>query len=298
MFGIGVASQIRPAAMLYCAALPHSRLFCHNPPIMSTAKPPVALVTGASRGLGRGAAVELARAGLSVAVHYSTNRAAAEETALACQEVASADQQRFLPVGGDVSKAADREDLFRTTLDTLGHLDVLVSNAGITSPGRLDITEATEENFDHVLGVNLKGPFFLAQRAARYWLEHVDASRLETGYKLVFVSSISATAVSTNRGDYCISKAAIRMVNELWAVRLAEHGIQTIELLPGIMLTDMTAGVKDKYDALISDGLVPQRRWGTPEDVGKTVRAFVEGALPFTTGDRLYVDGGFHLRTL
>ena len=280
------------------ASLPHSRRLCHNPLIMSTAKPPVALVTGASRGLGRGSAVELARAGLSVAVHYGTNRAAAEETILACQEVALSDQQRFVPVGGDVSKAADREDLFRTTLDSLGHLDVLVSNAGITSPGRLDITEATEANFDHVLGVNLKGPFFLAQRAARYWLEHANAARLETGYKLVFVSSISATAVSTNRGDYCISKASIRMVNELWAVRLAEQGIQTIELLPGIMLTDMTAGVKEKYDALISDGLVPQRRWGTPEDVGKTVRAFVEGALPFTTGDRLYVDGGFHLRTL
>ncbi len=265
---------------------------------MSKVKPPVALVTGASRGLGRGTAIELARAGLSVAVHYSTNRGAAEDTVLACQDVAGSSEQTFCPVGGDVSKAADREQLFRSTFDAFGHLDVLVSNAGITSPGRLDITEATEDNFDHVLGINLKGPFFLAQQAAKYWLENLGASRLATGYKLIFVSSISATAVSTNRGDYCISKAAMRMVNELWAVRLAEHGIQTIELLPGIMLTDMTAGVKDKYDALIADGLVPQRRWGTPEDVGKTVRAFVDGALPFTTGDRIYVDGGFHLRTL
>ena len=265
---------------------------------MSTAKPPVALVTGASRGLGRGVAVELASAGVSVAVHYSSNSAAAEETVRACQDAAKSKTQEFIPVGGDVSRADDRETIFRSTLDALGHLDVLVSNAGITSPGRLDITEATEENFDHVLGVNLKGPFFLAQLAARYWLENLEAARLATGYKLVFVSSISATAVSTNRGDYCISKAAMRMINELWAVRLAEHGIQTLELLPGIMLTDMTAGVKEKYDALIGDGLVPQRRWGTPEDVGKTVRAIVEGALPFTTGDRLYVDGGFHLRTL
>ena len=269
---------------------------CHNC-CMSTAKPPVLLVTGASRGLGRGTAVEPARAGLSVAVHYSTNRPAAEDTILACRNVASS-ATSLRPRRWRRVEAADREEMFRTTFDTFGHLDVLVSNAGITSPGRLDITEASEENYDHVLGINLKGPFFLAQRAARYWLENLEAARLETGYKLVFVSSISATAVSTNRGDYCISKAAMRMVNELWAVRLAEHGIQTIELLPGIMLTDMTAGVKDKYDALIAEGLVPQRRWGTPEDVGKTVRAFVAGGLPFTTGDRIYVDGGFHLRTL
>ncbi|MDG2122410.1 MAG: 3-ketoacyl-ACP reductase [Verrucomicrobiales bacterium] len=265
---------------------------------MPSQKPPVTLVTGASRGLGRGIAIELASAGHHVAVHYSSNHAEAETTAALCQQAATSTDQRFFPVGGDISQSTDRDRIFEITLTEFGHLDSLVNNAGITSPGRLDILEATEENWDTVLGVNLKGPFFLAQKAANYWLGHPGDSRLSTGYKLVFVSSISAFAASTNRGDYCISKAATKMTNHLWAARLAEHGIQTVELVPGIMLTDMTAGVKEKYDALIADGLVPQRRWGTPEDTGKAVRAFLDGSLPFTTGDQIHIDGGFHLRTL
>jgi len=263
-----------------------------------TPPPPVAFVTGGSRGLGRGIAKELAEAGFSVAIHYRSNKAAADETVEACEHLALSKTQHFIPVQGDIAHRADRNNIVEQTLSSLGHIDALVNNAGITSPGRLDLLEATEENFDTVMEVNLKGPFFLAQRIAHYWLENPDLCRIRTGYKLVFISSISADTVSTNRGDYCISKSALGMVNQLWAAHLAQHGIQTIEFRPGIMLTDMTAAVKEKYDDLIADGLVPQRRWGTPEDTGKAVRAFLEGAFPFTTGDCLNLDGGFHLKTL
>lgn len=264
---------------------------------------PCVLVTGASRGLGRGIAVALAAAGHRVAIHCAGRRDAAGETAALCREAAAAsghDHQgdAFPVVGGDLGRPDERDRVFGDALAALGHLDALVNNAGITSPGRLDIVEATEENFDHVLGINLKAPFFLAQSAARYWLDHPGEARLDGGYKAVFVSSISAFAISTNRGDYCISKAALAMVNQLWAARLAEHGVQTLEVLPGIMLTDMTAPVKEKYDTLIAGGLVPQRRWGTPEDAGRAVRAFLSGDLPFVTGDQLHLDGGFHLRRL
>ena len=180
------------------------------------------------------------------------------------------------------------------TLAAFGHLDALVNNAGITSVGRKDILEASEDSWDTVMGINLKAPFFLARDAANYFADNADDPRLESGYKIAFISSISATSASTNRGDYCISKAAMGMVNQLWALRLAEHGIQTIEFRPGIMATDMTAGVKDKYDALIAEGLVPQKRWGQPEDLGIAVRSFLNGNLPFSTGETIYLDGGLH----
>ena len=163
---------------------------------------------------------------------------------------------------------------------------------------RADITEAGEESFDELISVNLKGPYFLSQLAARYWLEHPGASRLAGGYKLIFVTSISAATASVNRGDYCISKAGLAMASQLWATRLAFEGVQVLELRPGIMATDMTSGVKGKYDALIAEGLVPQRRWGNPEDVGLAVKAICRGDFPFSTGDVLYIDGGFHLSRL
>jgi len=180
----------------------------------------------------------------------------------------------------------------------LGHLDALVNNAGMAPRERADITEAGESSFDELISVNLKGPYFLSQSAANYWLQHPGASRLAGGYKLIFVTSISASTASVNRGDYCISKAGLAMAAQLWATRLAADGVQVLELRPGIMATDMTSGVKGKYDALIADGLVPQRRWGSPEDVGLAVKAICRGDFPFSTGDVIYLDGGFHLRRL
>ncbi|HEX8915467.1 MAG TPA: 3-ketoacyl-ACP reductase, partial [Humisphaera sp.] len=206
--------------------------------------------------------------------------------------------QQFPLVAGDVSKSADRAAILAQTLDQLGRLDALVNNAGIAPRVRADLLDATEASFDEVVGINLKGPYFLSQQAAKWWLDHPGQSRLPSGYKLVFVSSLSAYAVSTNRGEYCVSKAGLAMVTQLFAARLAEHGVQVLELRPGIMATDMTAGVKEKYDKLLAEGLVPQKRWGTAEDVGKAVVAVCGGAFPFTTGDAINVDGGFHLRRL
>ena len=259
---------------------------------------PCILVTGSSRGLGKGVALELARAGMSVAIHCASNQAAAAETAAACAAAAVRDGQQFPIVSGDLGESTTRRGVWEQTLAALGRVDALVNNAGITSPGRRDLLESTEEGWDTVMNVNLKGPFFLSQLAANWWLEHPGTARLSGGYKLVFVTSISAVLASTNRGDYCISKAGLGMASQLWALRLAEHGIQVVEFRPGIMETDMTAGVKAKYDPMIAAGTVPLRRWGQPDDVGRGVRAFLEGALPFSTGEIIYMDGGLRLGRL
>jgi len=260
--------------------------------------PAVVLVTGSSRGLGRGVAESLALAGYSVAIHYASNQQAAEETAAACRKLAPDPAQQFAIVGGNVGLAVDRQRIFEETLAAFGHLDALVNNAGIAPRIRADITEATEEVFDEVINVNLKGPYFLSQLAVRYWLGNPGAPRLSTGYKLIFVSSLSANTASINRGEYCISKAGLAMASQLWSVRLAAEGIQVMELRPGIMATDMTAGVKEKYDKLLAEGIVPQKRWGSPADVGAAVQSILAGHFPFSTGDVINVDGGFHLRRL
>ena len=259
---------------------------------------PAILVTGASRGLGRGVAVALARDGHDVAIHYASNRAAADETAELCRAAARDAAQRFVPVAAELASAPQRQALLDAVLAAFGRLDGLVNNAGIAPRQRADITEADEASFDEVLGVNLRGPYFLTQLAARWWLAHKGEARLPHGYALVFVTSISAHTASVARGDYCIAKAGLSMARQLWATRLAGEGVNVYEVRPGIMKTDMTAGVTEKYDALIAGGLVPQGRWGTAEDVGKAVAAVVRGDFPFSTGAVIDVDGGFHLRRL
>jgi NAD(P)-dependent dehydrogenase (short-subunit alcohol dehydrogenase family) len=259
---------------------------------------PVILVTGSSRGLGRGVAESLARTGFSVAIHYANNKEAAESTVAACRQLATNPDQQFQVVGGNIGTDTGRKNVFNETMSAFGRIDALVNNAGIAPRVRADLTEATEEIFDEVIAVNLKGPYFLSQLVVNYWLAHPGQSLLNSGYKLIFVSSLSANTASVNRGEYCISKAGLAMATQLWAVRLAAENIQVIELRPGIMATDMTSGVKEKYDALIAQGLVPQMRWGKPEDLGRAVEAILAGHFPFSTGDVLNVDGGFHLRRL
>jgi len=259
---------------------------------------PAVLVTGASRGLGRGIALEAAAAGLSVAINYVSNRDAAEATADLCRSAAASAEQRFVPVQGDIGRTGDRVALVGRTLDALGRIDALVNNAGIAPRVRADITEASEESFEELLRTNLQGPYFLTQRVANHWLERAYAPALPGGFKIVFVTSISADTASVSRGDYCVSKAGLAMASQLWAARLAAENVQVIELRPGLMATDMTTAVKEKYDRLIDEGLVPQRRWGTPEDVGRAVRAVLAGQFPFTTGDVIHVDGGYHMRRL
>ena len=233
-----------------------------------------------------------------MAIHYASNKDAAQATVEACAGLAAHAEQKFVSVGGNIGLAADRQRLFDEVLSAYGHLDALVNNAGVAPRIRADITEATEEIFDEVIGINLKGPYFLSQLAARYWLANPGKCRLSGGYKLLFVTSLSANTASINRGEYCISKAGLAMATQLWAVRLADVGVQVLELRPGIMATDMTAGVKDKYDKLLAEGIVPQKRWGSPNDVGLAVKSILEGNFPFSTGDVINLDGGFHLRRL
>lgn len=259
---------------------------------------PVVLVTGASRGLGRGVALSLAKEGYDLGIHYASNRAAAEEAVQLCRGVARQADQKFFPVSAQLSSSAERRAMIDAMLGEFGRLDGLVNNAGIAPKVRADITEADEENFDEVIAVNLRGPYFLSQLAAKWWLAHPGQSLLPGGYKLVFVTSISVHTASVNRGEYCIAKAGLAMAAQLWSVRLAGEGVQVYEVRPGIMKTDMTAGVTDKYDKLIAEGLVPQKRWGTPEDVGLSVAALCRGDFPFSTGTVIDVDGGFQLRRL
>src|SRR5579872_7039 len=249
---------------------------------------PVALVTGGSRGLGRGICVALARRGYAVAINYAGNEDAARET----QRLLGNNAVSLL-CRGDVAVDADRRRLVADVLAALGRLDVLVNNAGITSVGRRDLLEATEDSWDRVLGVNLKGPFFLSQLAAVEMLQRLPHL---TNPAIINISSLSAYAVSPNRGDYCISKAGLAMLTQLFAARLAEHGIRVFEVRPGIMETDMTAAAHEKYTKLIAEGLTPMRRWGTAADVGEAVAALATAALPFCTGEVLNIDGGYHIR--
>ncbi len=264
---------------------------------------PVALITGASRGIGRGIALELARLGYDLVINYAANRSAADETVRACQSIAQAAGQPVRVTAGqaDISRASDRRKLIDFTRETCGRLDLLVNNAGIAPAVRADLLDLTEESLDRLLATNVKGPCFLTQLAARWMLEQIAAATAGPPAprpKIIFVSSISARAASTNRGDYCVSKAALSMLTPLFALRLAESGILVYEIRPGIIATDMTAPVRDQYERRIADGLTPVRRWGTPEDIGKAVAAIAQGLLPFSTGEVIHVDGGLHLSRL
>ncbi|MDP2790640.1 MAG: 3-ketoacyl-ACP reductase [Rectinemataceae bacterium] len=261
---------------------------------------PVVLVTGSSRGLGRGVALELASHGFSVAIHYSGNEAAAKETLAFCSAAATSGNQRFGVFRCDIADPAQRTALVEEVFSHFGALDALVNNAGIGPKVRADILDASEESFEEVLRTNLQGPYFLTQAVARRWLagDAAASSALPQGHMIIFVTSISAATASTGRGEYCVSKAGLSMAAQLWAARLADSGIQVYELRPGIMETDMTKGVRGKYDALIAEGVVPQKRWGYPADVGRAVRSLLEGDFAYSTGSIFNIDGGFHISRL
>jgi NAD(P)-dependent dehydrogenase (short-subunit alcohol dehydrogenase family) len=264
---------------------------------------PVALITGASRGIGRGIALELAKVGYDLVLNFVANAAAARQTCADCLAAAQAAGRtvRAEICQADIALSADRIRLIDSARSAFGRLDLLVNNAGVAPEVRADILEADEASFDRLININVKGPYFLTQLAAKWMLEQAiqpATPNPKTTRKIVTVSSISAYTASTNRGDYCIAKAALSMLTPLYAARLADHGINVYEIRPGIIATDMTGSVREKYDKLIDEGLTPIRRWGTPEDVGKAVAAIAEDRLPFTTGEVINVDGGFHLRRL
>lgn len=257
---------------------------------------PLALVTGSSRGIGRGIALELARLGKhDLLINYAGNEAAAHECRQLCLAAAGGAIQVEI-VQADVSVSADRARMMDFARERFGRLDVLVNNAGVAPSVRADLLDAGEESFDRLVAINLKGPYFLTQAAAKLIIESEPLSGFIRA--VVNVTSISAYTVSTNRGDYCITKAGLAMMTKLYAVRLAEFGIGVFEIQPGVIETDMTGPVKEKYDALFASGLTPINRWGQPSDIGRAVAAVAHGYFPYSTGQVFNVDGGFHLRTL
>ncbi len=249
----------------------------------------VALVTGAARGIGRGIAVALAASSWNVVINYRGNLEAAK-TALSAIIQAGG---RGMLAQGDVANGEDRQRVVADTLQQYGHIDLLVNNAGMAPRVRTDMLQVGEASYDEVMATNLKGPFFLTQLVANNMIALHTADA-----KIINIGSLSAYASSPNRAEYCLSKAGVTMMTGLFADRLAEYGIQVYEVRPGIIATDMTSVVKAKYDKLIGEGLLPIRRWGTPDDIGRAVVAIAEGALPYSTGEIINVDGGFHLRRL
>ena len=244
----------------------------------------VALITGGSRGIGAGIASALARDKFSVII---TGRRPAGEVHPFLSDLRSLTSDAMY-VQADVASTAARAQLLQAVKERFGRLDVLVNNAGIAPRDRADVLEETEESFDEVLQTNLKGPYFLTQRAAS-WMIQQDAAWHRA---IINISSVSATVASVNRGCYCISKAGVSMATRLWAVRLADFGIGVYEIRPGIVATDMTKAVQEKYDTMIETGLLLEKRWGTPEDVGRAVSLLARGELPYATGAVLVLDGG------
>jgi NAD(P)-dependent dehydrogenase (short-subunit alcohol dehydrogenase family) len=260
---------------------------------------PVALITGASRGIGRAISMALGSIGYDLVINYAANQEAAAQTRNEAMQRAEQSGKAIHAeiCQADISRSEDRARLVDFTREKFGRLDLLVNNAGIAPAVRADILEATESSFDQLVAINLKGPYFLTQLVAKWMIEQrqQDGNR---SLKIVTINSISAYTASVNRGDYCVSKAGLAMMTKLFAVRLAEHGINVYEIRPSIIATDMTAPVKEQYDRLIAQGLAPIKRWGQPEDVAKAVAAIALNLLPFSTGEVINVDGGFHLSIL
>ena len=253
-----------------------------------------AIITGSSRGIGRGIALALAQQGWGLVVHYRSNTQAAEQTRKEIEDLGGA----AITLQADMADLSSFPHLVAAAEDRFGRIDMLVNNAGIGPRVRTDMLELGTESYDQVMHTNLKGPFFLTQLVANKMIKQVTEKIIERP-KIVNISSISAYTSSPERAEYCLSKAGVGMMTALWADRLAEYGINVYEIRPGIIKTDLTAGVKEKYDRLILEqGITPIRRWGLPEDIGKAVAAIGQDLLPFSTGEVINVDGGFHLSRL
>ncbi len=253
----------------------------------------IAFITGGTRGIGFGVALALGKAGFDLAVNGMRNEGDVTD---------ALEELRNLGVNvayfqGNVAVSEDRQAMLDKILSHFGAVNVLVNNAGIAPRERADILYAKEEIWDEVMEINLKGPYFLTQIFANYFVEKKLENPLFEA-SIINISSISAFVASVNRGEYCISKAGIAMATKLWATRLGEYDIPVYEIQPGIIKTDMTAGVVEKYDKLFQEGISLQRRWGLPDDVGKVAAMLAQGHLPYATGQAIKVDGGLHIQRL
>jgi 3-oxoacyl-[acyl-carrier protein] reductase len=255
---------------------------------------PVAVITGASRGIGRAITLSLAAEGFDIVAIARSLDSEGMETLL--QEVEKINAA-FFPIGLDISCTTCHKEVVSNILERYGRIDFLVNNAGVAPVQRNDLLNLTEESYDRVLNINLKGPVFFAQKIAKEMIWLKDQI---TGYRpvIVFMSSVSAAMTSTNRAEYCISKAGLSMASSVFADRLSEEGIMVYEVRPGIIQTDMTARMKDKYDKLIAEGFIPQKRWGLPDDIGKAVASLARGDWDFSTGSVFEISGGLNIRSL
>jgi len=253
----------------------------------------VALITGGSRGIGFGIACHLAKNGFDVAINGVREESAVQDAVKTLEDLGAC----VIYCQGSIASTTDRIKIIQQIKDQFGRLNVLVNNAGIAPKERRDVLETTEESFDDVISTNLKGNYFLTQQAANWMIEQKKTDVTFKGC-IINISSISATVASVNRGEYCISKAGLSMSTQLFAVRLGEFDIPVYEVRPGIISTDMTSGVKSKYDKLIEDGLTVQKRWGFPDDVGSVVASLATGHFPYSTGQVIMVDGGLTIPRL
>lgn len=255
---------------------------------------PVAVITGASRGIGRAVAISLAAEGYDIsAIARSVDSEGMEFLGTEVEKLGG----QFFPIGLDISCTGCHKEVVANILDRYGRIDILVNNAGVAPLQRSDLLEMSEESYDRVLNINLRGPVFFAQKIAREmtWLKNQIENYRPV---IIFVSSVSAVLSSPNRTEYCISKAGISMASTVFADRLSGEGILVFEVRPGIIQTDMTAKIKDKYDKLIGEGLVPQKRWGLPEDIGKAVASIARGDWDFSTGMVFEISGGLNIHKL
>lgn len=252
----------------------------------------IACITGGTRGIGYGISLRLAKEGYELVLLGRKEPEKAEEMIRPLRELT-----RVHYYSVDLGQIEQVRPIANRIRDEAGTINVLVNNAGMAPRERRDLLEMVPESYDEVMNVNLKGPFFLSQAMARAM---VDNKKKDESFHamIINISSISARIVSINRGEYCLSKAGLSMMTQLFAVRLGEYNIPVYEIRPGIVSTDMTAGVKEKYDALINDGLCVQKRWGTPADVGKAVAALVKNEFPYSTGQVIMVDGGLSISRL
>jgi 3-oxoacyl-[acyl-carrier protein] reductase len=252
---------------------------------------PVALVTGANRGIGRGIALALAARNFDVVVN---DLARTDDTAVTLAEVERLGARAAF-AGADIADTSAHAQLVESAFAAFGRLDCLVNNAGVQVKVRGDMLDVTEESFDRLVRINLRGTFFLTQAVARRMVAEPAASHPRS---IITVSSANAFVVSINRAEYCMSKSGLSMMNKLFAVRLVDAGISCFEVCPGIIRTDMTKDAAERYNKLIAEGIAPVRRWGEPEDIGRAVAMLASGDLPFSTGEALHVDGGLHMRVL
>ncbi|MGE9269845.1 MAG: 3-ketoacyl-ACP reductase [Verrucomicrobiales bacterium] len=265
-----------------------------KPPSTFDNAPPTALVTGGSRGIGLGIALSLAKEGYRVAINGMRPDSEIQEV---LDQIIAAGAAEALYIQGDVGSQAGRHTLLERLRSQFESLNLLVNNAGVAPSERKDVLATTPESYQRVMQINLEGPYFLTQSIANWMIERQEADTRFRG-AVVNINSISATVVSTNRGEYCVSKAGLAMVTQLFATRLGEFGIPVYEIRPGITKTDMTAAVSEKYDQLITDGLCVTPRWGVPEDIGKAVASLARGDFPYSTGQTILIDGGLTIPRL